>query len=217
MGFRKAGSAIIGNLIVIMFITGCANFTVRTYSGLQGQQMLPETTVTVQASNAAVNNGAKITNNNGEAAFKLERGMYNVNCQRAGYFKAERTVNFSGDDANFDVEMVPQCMIMGSVVLFDGSIPEEAVVRVITQDNVKKGQAKSMDDGSFTIEPIAPGEYILTAETIRGAYYGETICKVDEPLKQIKIRLERKDYSPQKPEIDPDIIVPESYRPPSRY
>ena len=206
---------LIGVFITVVFLTGCANLNIHTYSMVGKEEPVRGVAVSVSAQSQTQDPVRRVTNSKGNTGFTLKPGLYTIQCQKRGFFDAERPINFDGNESRYTIPLVPECTLSGNLTLFDGSIPGKVVVRAISSENIKQGETWSAEDGSFKLKPIKPGSYLITAETIDNTFYGELNCDVNSLLVNIEIEMERKEYDPSNPHIDPTISGPDQIKPPS--
>jgi hypothetical protein len=208
---KQFGKSLMFLLAMLLLFSGCANLRVNTYTQLDRQEPVGDVNVTVTQQGLNQEPQTKITNNRGNAGFRLSSGMYSIIASKEGFFDSLRTIRFDGREMLIDLLLQPECTVMGSVVLPDGSVPAEVLVRLFDSENINRGEAISDRSGRFEIQPVPLGKYRIVAETLgsdTASYIGEKECNVNERLVYVDIEMARREFQPDVPDINPEQIGP---------
>jgi hypothetical protein len=208
----------LGFAVAVLAMTGCANLKVQTYDALNTSERIPEVQVKIVSSNGNQELGSGLTDPKGSSGFNMKDGTYTVMCEKPGYFPEQKTINFdkTKDTAPININLTPRCTVTGNLAISDGSIPLEATVRALTRaDQIKKGEARSLGDGTFSLPDLRPGDYVITAETVQEpSYYGEISISISKVMTSVNITMTRKEYEPSGSPEDPKQLGPDQIRPP---
>lgn len=208
LGKRSGLFNFFGQFCLFLFcieLFGCAaNLKVRVNNSLNQNQPVSGAIVSVEAASATKYFTSKETGGDGSAGFTVTQGIYTIEVKKTGYNNQRQSITIEKDQPEVvAISLPPKCTITGSISLHaqGNPHPKNATVYLITndQDKNKVGQSEIAGDGSFIMQDLAPGDYIIMAsgEFAGKRYSTDQVIQLNSVSLNISLTLEEYNELPE--------------------